>query len=35
VYMPSIGFILIFVVAYEMVFDWFERRAKPAAKNAA
>jgi hypothetical protein len=35
VYMPSIGFILILVVAYEMVFDWFERRAKPAVKNAS
>ena len=24
VYLPSIGFFIVFIVAYEAVFDWFE-----------
>jgi len=34
-YMPSIGFFIVFVAAYEGLFDWFEQRAKPAVKNAS
>jgi hypothetical protein len=26
VYMPSIGFFLVFVVAYDLLFEWFEKR---------
>jgi len=29
VYMPSIGFFLVFIVLYESVFDWFEARKAP------
>jgi hypothetical protein len=34
-YMPSVGFILFFVVAYGAVFDWFERRAKQPVKSGS
>jgi len=32
-YIPSIGFFIAFVVAYEMIFDWFARRAKQTVKS--
>jgi protein O-mannosyl-transferase len=34
-YLPSIGFFLIFVAAFEGVFDWIESRKKPALQVAA
>jgi len=35
VYMPSIGFILVFVVVYEMVFTWLQDRKSATMGNAA
>jgi protein O-mannosyl-transferase len=35
-YMPSIGFFMVFLAFYEMLFDWFgERRAKQAVAGAS
>ena len=31
VYMPSIGFFIVFIVAYEELFAWWEKRKAPAA----